>query len=395
MASAVPPENSLSEELTCSVCCDLLSDPVMLDCMHHFCRDCITSYWDISKTDPSCPHCRKRIPDKSVKTNQLLNKVTEVVKKCSTPEYHYTIEENGHDIRLKIAAEFQTLHEVLFKEEKQLLYSVEEEEEKALSRLKDIVNQLEKQIATLSGSISFIQKTLTKSGDAFIVEAEEMLKRPAVSLDCPVLDNCDQFYNQHKGPFQYMMWRRMLKSIHPAPDSMTYDASTAHPSLIFSNDRRSVTDGNRHPDLHAGDISRRFLQCINVLGSQMYCSGKHYWEVCVGNKTKWDLGVASDYVDRKGRVKLNPKNGYWTIRKLNKQYIAATVPWTALGVVTPLKRVGVYLDCGAEEVIFYDSESMCHLFTFTGVKSEGFYPFFSPGLNENQNSEPLKIHVVL
>ncbi|CAH2275989.1 nuclear factor 7, brain-like [Pelobates cultripes] len=428
MAKAVPPETTLSEELTCSVCYELLTNPVMLACMHHFCRECITCYWTVSNNEPTCPHCRMKIPDKSVKSNQLLNKVVDLVKKCSTSEYHNKIEsdlkellktrehevgtlnekrtdaekkiqsvkESGHDIRLKIAAEFQTLHEVLLKEEKQLLSSVDEEEEKALVRLRDIIKKLDKQIASLAENISFIQKTLKKSGDSFVLEAEAMMRRPPVRLESPVLDNCDLFY-KHKGPFQYMVWRRMFKSIHPVPDPMTYDTSSAHTSLIFSNDLRSVTDGNRSPRSHVGDSSQRFLQCINVLGSRVYHSGKHYWEIWVGKKTKWDLGVASYSVDRKVRVKLRPKNGYWTIRMLgNNKYVAATEPWTALEIETPPKRIGVYLDCGDEELMFFDAERMVHLFTFTGIEAKGFFPFFSPGFHEDQNSEPLKIcHLVL
>ncbi|KAM8973771.1 nuclear factor 7, brain-like [Pelodytes ibericus] len=430
MATAKPTEATLSEELTCAVCCEMLTDPVMLECMHHFCRACITHYLDSTQKEPCCPHCRALIANKAVKSNYLLKKVVELVKRCGTPEYQSKIEndlkalqksrekqlsglikkkeeaekkignvkETGHDMRRQIVAEFQTLHEILLTEEKKLLTSVDEEEKKSLDRLVEIVTKLEEQISGLTEDVAYIQETLQKSGDFFMVEAEEVKRRPAVRVDSPVLDNCDLFYNKHKGPLQYMVWRRMFKSILPVPEPITYDSSTAHPSLMFSNDLRSVTDGERPPRLPIGDASRRFLQCVNVLGSRVYRGGRHYWEVWVGNKTKWDVGVASDSVNRKARVKLNPKNGYWALRMIDvHQYIAATVPWTTLQIDTPLQRIGVYLDCGSEEVTFLDAEHMGHLFTFTGVNAEGFYPFFSPGLhNGDQNSDPMRIcHLIL
>ncbi|XP_049912437.1 NACHT, LRR and PYD domains-containing protein 12-like [Epinephelus moara] len=46
----------------CSLCQDVLKDPVSTSCGHWFCRQCITSYWDQSASsgDFSCPQCGKR-----------------------------------------------------------------------------------------------------------------------------------------------------------------------------------------------------------------------------------------------------------------------------------------------------------------------------------------------
>ncbi|KAG8438963.1 hypothetical protein GDO86_005228 [Hymenochirus boettgeri] len=94
MADPVPEESSLAEELTCSVCCDLLNDPVMLDCMHHFCRACILRFWDSSHRVSDCPYCRKVMPNRFVRTNHLLQKVVDLVRKNSRPEYHNNIQKN-------------------------------------------------------------------------------------------------------------------------------------------------------------------------------------------------------------------------------------------------------------------------------------------------------------
>ncbi|XP_067437500.1 uncharacterized protein [Thunnus thynnus] len=54
---------SVEEQLSCcSLCQDVLKDPVSTTCGHWFCRQCISSYWDQSAAsgDSSCPQCGKR-----------------------------------------------------------------------------------------------------------------------------------------------------------------------------------------------------------------------------------------------------------------------------------------------------------------------------------------------
>ncbi|XP_073343885.1 protein NLRC3-like isoform X2 [Pagrus major] len=54
---------SVEEQLSCCTLCeDVLRDPVSTSCGHWFCRQCITSYWDQSASsgDSSCPQCGER-----------------------------------------------------------------------------------------------------------------------------------------------------------------------------------------------------------------------------------------------------------------------------------------------------------------------------------------------
>ncbi|XP_053574624.1 zinc-binding protein A33 [Bombina bombina] len=428
MARVTPSEFGLTEELTCSVCCDLLNEPVMLDCMHHFCKACILRFWSSSQQDPSCPHCRRVIPNRFFRTNHLLQKVVEQVKKCSTSDYYRKtqkylndllnekenqslklgqmkreaekkiseVEETGKEICQHIADEFKHLREILAKEEKAMLSVVQEEERDAVSLLQDVVQKLEKQISDLSEEMVSIYRTQKKTGDSFFVEAEAVKKWKPLSIDSSVLLNPDMFDSACKGPVQYMVWRRMLKSIHPVPAPLTFDPASAHPSLIFSHDFRSVMESERPTSIPSADMSHRYLQSINVLASQSFSSGRHYWEIWVGNKTKWDVGLASSTVNRKIRVKLSPENGYWAIRLRGyQQYWAASCPWTPLHVDTPLKKIGVYLDCGEEQVSFFNADNMTHLYTYRGIDADCFYPFFSTCFRDGQkNSEPMRINLL-
>lgn len=50
------------------------------------------------------------------------------------------------------------------------------------------------------------------------------------------------------------------------------------------------------------DNPERFDQICTVLGTQVFTCGRHYWEVEVGNKTEWEVGICKDSVSRKGNL---------------------------------------------------------------------------------------------
>lgn len=182
--------------------------------------------------------------------------------------------------------------------------------------------------------------------------------------------------------------------MHPfltAPAPLTLDPESAHPNLIISRDLTAVTEREKPQPIPRS--SCRFLQCVNVLAKESFESGRHYWEVWVGNKTKWDLGVAADSVDRIAKVKLCPENGYWTVRlRENSEYWAAATPAVRLEPERLLRKVGVLLDCQKKKVTFCNAEDMSHLFTFHQAVACRFYPFFSTCFSDGKrNAEPMRI----
>ncbi|KAJ8332245.1 hypothetical protein SKAU_G00427900 [Synaphobranchus kaupii] len=161
------------------------------------------------------------------------------------------------------------------------------------------------------------------------------------------------------------------------------DPSTAHPWLALSEDRRSVRDGDVEQDVPDGP--RRFDTAPCVLAEESYRSGRQYWEVQVGDKTAWDLGVAGESIDRKGVVTLTPGYGYWTVclRKGNECQACADPP-TPLALREKPRTVGVYVDYEGGQVSFYNVEARTHIYSFTGYTfTEELYPYFSPGVNDN------------
>ncbi|XP_069591005.1 E3 ubiquitin/ISG15 ligase TRIM25-like [Ranitomeya imitator] len=75
MASA-----ELRDELNCSICLSLYTDPVSLRCGHNFCRSCIVSVLDAQEAAGgySCPDCRAEYPEcPALEKNRKLRNIVE------------------------------------------------------------------------------------------------------------------------------------------------------------------------------------------------------------------------------------------------------------------------------------------------------------------------------
>ncbi|XP_042667274.1 pyrin-like isoform X1 [Centrocercus urophasianus] len=176
---------------------------------------------------------------------------------------------------------------------------------------------------------------------------------------------------------------------------VTLNADTAHPRLEVSEDGKSMNDTGVIRQVPSKE--ERFDSHIFVLAKEGYTSGRKYWEVDVGKRRNWILGVASESVARKGTVNLSPKNGFWVIGLTDgEEYWAHTDPWTRLTASGRPQKIGVFLDISANKLSFYDAKKKSALYTFTSIGDSRlerkFIPFFSTGSGVSAlDTEPLKI----
>ncbi|MGH0129173.1 UNVERIFIED_CONTAM: hypothetical protein FKN15_037613 [Acipenser sinensis] len=177
----------------------------------------------------------------------------------------------------------------------------------------------------------------------------------------------------------FLQVRPRLMKMHRMVD-VTLDPDTAQSSLILSKDGMHVRHGDKQQAL--SDNPRRFDSKVFVLGKAGFTSGRHYWEVEVGEKICWRLGVTGESSQRKGNVTVNPQQSFWTVLRDDESndFCAATDPVTPLPKNLKPRKLGVYLDYEGRQLSFYNVETRSLIYTFTDTFTEKLYPLFSPGL---------------
>ncbi|XP_068584703.1 E3 ubiquitin-protein ligase TRIM21-like isoform X2 [Cebidichthys violaceus] len=186
-----------------------------------------------------------------------------------------------------------------------------------------------------------------------------------------------------------------LKRVQKSAVDVTLDPDSANPWLILSDDGKQVKTGDVKKNLP--NNPKRFDRCVCVLAKQSFSSGRFYYEVQVKEKTKWDLGVVRESINRKGKITLTPQKGCWTIWLRNEnEYKAWADPPVLLSLKSQPEKVGVFVDYEESLVSFYDVKSAALIYSFTGCCfTEKLYPFFSPHPNDGgKNSAPLIISPV-
>ncbi|XP_062043131.1 E3 ubiquitin-protein ligase TRIM31 [Lepus europaeus] len=160
---------------------------------------------------------------------------------------------------------------------------------------------------------------------------------------------------------------------------VTFDAASAHPDLVLSQDLKTVTLDLAPADsleYAAGPESFYPFRC--VLGSPGFSCGRHAWEAelrgprggaCV-------VGVAWEQVARRGFLMVDPESGFWALRITDSECQALTGQDTRKDLPLRPRKVRVRVDVELGTVAFYDAATNTHLYTFHASFPGKIFPFF-------------------
>ncbi|MGH0150965.1 UNVERIFIED_CONTAM: hypothetical protein FKN15_048848 [Acipenser sinensis] len=371
----------LEAELSCAVCCEIFKDPVTLHCNHSFCKACLDQCWKVKRAR-ECPVCRKRASMGELPPNFALRNIVESYLKehRHKPAAPPAILCSLHEEKLKVFClddkeAICLVCQISKKHENHKCRPVEEAAQD-YKKYKDTKRRYVRYISLLYCNECKHRAALTPEYDC---RAECTLQDPQC-FSGALIDVAE-----HLGSLKYKVWEKMLGIVQYTP--VTLDPNTAHPALILSEDLTSVRLSNERQQLPRNP--QHFDRCVSVLGSEGFTSGKHCWDVEVGNKPDWDLGVTKESSQRKGSITPNPGAGYWTIAlRGGDQYKAGTSPETRLTLEKKPQKIRVQLDCDGGEVAFSDASDMRAIYTFKHRFTERMFPFFWSGF---PNSAPLRI----
>ncbi|XP_062846907.1 bloodthirsty-related gene family, member 2 [Trichomycterus rosablanca] len=420
----------------CSLCEDIFKSPVTTPCGHSFCKVCLRKYWSGAGSG-KCPLCCKAFVSKPhLSVNHILADVTEHYRKSrverkakslsvdgllNEPEQRtdteveqmitqriQKVEKLKHSLKLLKSSclrEVQESHRVFSAllstaemAHKAVVAQVEEKQMEAEKRVDQLVKELEGEIAELRSGQN-VQENLLESKEhlrkSFVHLPREMKDWTKVRLET---EPCVGF--TRKGVNDLMNAVRMeadklsmaeLKRLQKYSVDIHLNPRTAHACLSVSDSKKQVRHTNKQQEVP--ENPKRFDRVTNVLSKEAFISGRHYWEVKVGEKTDWDVGLAKQSVNRKGKFNISPVNGFWVLSLRNgNQYAANTLPPTNLSLNFRPTTLAIYLDYEEGHVSFFCLDSGNHIYTFTDTFTEKLHPIFNPGRpHGTKNTAPLII----
>ncbi|XP_032639841.1 zinc finger protein RFP-like isoform X3 [Chelonoidis abingdonii] len=445
--AAENPVDRLQGEASCPICGEYFKDPVVIDCGHSFCHVCISQCWEGLDTSFSCPQCRETAEQRNLRPNRPLANVLELAKRlslqvmkvaggervcedhreplklfceedqdpicvvCDRSRAHRAhtvvpIEEAAQEYKIqtqterqKIVSEFQQLRKFLEEQEQCLLAQLANLEKEIVKIQNENVTKLSEGISCLSDLISEMEGTCQKPASEFLPDIRRTLSRcemgkfqQPVELSAELEKRFSDFSQKNFAlPETMKKFKDMLRSElevkrgkslgSDRPANVTLDPDTAHPELVLSEDRKSVRWGDTWQDLP--DNPERFDSDPCVLGYEGFTSGRHSWEVEVGDGLFWAVGVARESVKRKEGVSYNPESGIWAVEQCWwGQYQALTSPVTPLPLSWVPRRIRVSLDYEWGQVTFFDADNETPIFTFppASFNGERIRPWLSVGL---------------
>ncbi|XP_023692202.1 E3 ubiquitin-protein ligase TRIM39 [Paramormyrops kingsleyae] len=299
---------------------------------------------------------------------------------------------------------FSTLVSAIQRSQAELLEIIEMNHQVAERQVVGLIQELEDEIEELQRRGDTLKQLLPSEDNDFLLETKDW-SSISVNPDICVV-KVHKIVSRLVERFQEELKRLPEISLRATADSSSLtsqpkarkiqeyavdvrlDASTAHPRLILSEDRKQVCCGTKTQKVP--DFPQRFNRIFCVLGQEGFTSGRHYWEVEVRGKTDWDLGVASQSVNRKGKITVHPSHGFWFLSLRDKSNYGFQTS-SSSSHLRP-QKIGVFLDYDRGQVSFYNVEAKLHIYTFHGTFSDTIYPFFCPCSNKSgKNEAPLII----
>ncbi|XP_075382156.1 zinc finger protein RFP-like isoform X1 [Mycteria americana] len=284
----------------------------------------------------------------------------------------------------KIVREFKLLHQFLKDQERLLLtqladldQAITRVQEEAVAKVSEEMSHLDTLIWEMEGKFQQPASQFLQDIRRLLNSCEMMKFNPPVEISSDLERRLEDFVQRNvlvRGTLRKCQDNLMFKLQEPT--NVTLDPATAHPNLHLSEDRKQARGQLTQQDLPDNPERFDFEPC--VLGCKGFTSGRHFWEVEVGQGGVWALGVARASVKRKGPMSLTPKEGVWAL----EAYHSLTSPRANLRLNPLPRRIRVSLDYEGGRVAFFSADDDASILVYTRAlfNGERVFPWFKMGM---------------
>ncbi|CAN9508661.1 unnamed protein product [Ophioblennius macclurei] len=408
------------------------------------CQDCVEEEHRGHKTAPvgeARSHIEKELRGKQTEMVKTVTAAENAINKLQLNTV--SIENSVTEVRAVIESQFQELQAVVEQAKKEVTEILEAEEKQALRQAEGIRVHLEQGCSELKKMQAQMEKLSKHQNDVDFLQEYSEWKKESTDISLPgvyiglmdrlhsfsrviiestqahcanlvasYIDKVKETCKNDKMGIKTTVHRIVAtKQNMRIPDPVTradflkysaqlsFDGDTAHKFLRLTEENRKVT--NTTPWQHPyPDLPERFDNWRQVLASESFYLGRHYFEADIGGEGT-HVGVTYKCIDRKGSESnscITGNNFSWCLQWNGRTFSA----WHS-GVETPLNvekvtRVGVYVDYTRGVLAFYGvgDEELTLIHRYQAEFLEPLYPAFWLSKKENvvalvAPGEPLRL----
>ncbi|XP_073479231.1 E3 ubiquitin/ISG15 ligase TRIM25-like [Aquarana catesbeiana] len=310
---------------------------------------------------------------------KLLTKREEMEERVQSLQEHRRKEKAAGDTE-RVTALFRDLRRRLEDLEKRVLREISGRAERISISIRDLEIKKEElsrkirhieELCNMMDPLTVLQESDT--GDLCDTEDgdnEDRERHEELLHDVGGLDVAGISHTLHTGLSEIITGVNVSFYIQEAADILL-DVNTAHNKLHISDDRKTSSRSDRNQNHPV--TPERFKDYVQVLSSQSFSSGRHYWEVDVGGSGRWGVGMCYPSIDRSGdQTGIGRNKKSWGLVKNGNQcWVRHDSKEILLPTNISSNRVRIYLDYEARRISFYDlCDPIRHLHTFTTTFTE-------------------------